>query len=238
MTDRIMLERKNVWPYIIWSIVILNLGGLLVIGGMYAFFYARAGGYSPQLSPPSFGQTQFILSMFIVLVEWSLALIMITRYRKAGASIRELFTPSGSIFRFRIRPAFLLFLVVNAVFVAYIVLLIRRMPDLTYKDLALWQKILFLTLVPLTAAFTEELIWRGHIISGFELRGRSTMQAVLLSALSFALIHGVFMPDRLLMTFLFGIVAGYYYIRERNLVPLMFTHWLVDLWGFGVFLII
>jgi membrane protease YdiL (CAAX protease family) len=112
------------------------------------------------------------------------------------------------------------------------------MPDLTYKDLALWQKILFITLVPLTAAFTEELIWRGHIISGFELRGRSSMQAVLLSALSFALIHGVFMPDRLLMTFLFGIVAGYYYMRERNLVPLMFAHWLVDLWGFGFFLII
>ena len=37
-------------------------------------------------------------------------------------------------------------------------------------------------------------------------------------------------------TLLFGIVTGYYYVRERNLIPLMITHAMVDLWSFGWFL--
>ena len=37
-------------------------------------------------------------------------------------------------------------------------------------------------------------------------------------------------------TFLFGIVTGHYYTRERNLPPLMITHAIVDFWSFGWFL--
>jgi membrane protease YdiL (CAAX protease family) len=99
------------------------------------------------------------------------------------------------------------------------------------------QILLLIGLTPLTAAFTEELIWRGHIISGLELRGRRTWAAILISAASFSVIHGVFLPDKLLVTFLLGIVTGYYYVRERKLIPLMFTHWFVDVWSFGIFLI-
>ena len=39
-------------------------------------------------------------------------------------------------------------------------------------------------------------------------------------------------------TFLFGIVTGYYYVRERNLIPLMITHAVVDFWSFGWFLLL
>ena len=113
--------------------------------------------------------------------------------------------------------------------------LIERMPDLAYRDMHPLQMILFMLFVPITAAFTEELIWRGHIISGFELRGKSSWVALLLSAISFALIHGVFLPDKLLVTFILGIVTGIYYLRERSLLPIMVTHWFVDVWSFGIF---
>ncbi len=111
------------------------------------------------------------------------------------------------------------------------------MPDLTYRDMNPFQGIIFILLVPVTAAFTEELIWRGHILSGFELRGKSPWVALLISAVSFALIHGVFLPDKLLVTFIVGIVTGIYYLRERSLLPIMVTHWFVDVWGFGIFLL-
>ena len=129
----------------------------------------------------------------------------------------------------------MLFILFNTIFVGYILNLIARMPDLTYRDMNPFQGILFILLLPVTAAFTEELIWRGHIISGFELRGKSSWVALLLSAISFALIHGVFLPDKLLVTFILGIVAGIYYLRERSLLPIIVTHWFVDVWSFGLF---
>ena len=49
----------------------------------------------------------------------------------------------------------------------------------------------------------------------------------------FALIHG-FLPGKLLVTFLLGVVGGFYYTRERNLVPLMLAHGVVDVWSFGL----
>ena len=41
MTDRIMVERKNVWPYFIWSIVIFNVGAILGIFGFSCLWSIR-----------------------------------------------------------------------------------------------------------------------------------------------------------------------------------------------------
>jgi membrane protease YdiL (CAAX protease family) len=38
-------------------------------------------------------------------------------------------------------------------------------------------------------------------------------------------------------TFVIGLIAGFYYTRERTLVPLMITHVVLDLWSFGVFVV-
>ncbi len=86
--------------------------------------------------------------------------------------------------------------------------------------------------VPVQAAFCEELIWRGHINPEYEARGRTDFSALVLSAISFALIHGIFLIDKLILTFILGLVAGFYYLRERNLLPLMVSHSIADLWTF------
>jgi membrane protease YdiL (CAAX protease family) len=91
-----------------------------------------------------------------------------------------------------------------------------------------------MTAVSATAGFTEELIWRGYIITELEARGRGMWSAIVLAAISFALIHGIYFPVKLLVTFLLGIVAGYYYFRERKLIPLMLIHFIADLWSYGV----
>jgi membrane protease YdiL (CAAX protease family) len=78
------------------------------------------------------------------------------------------------------------------------------------------------------------LIWRGYVITRLEARGYGLAKAIVLSAISFALIHGIWLPDKLLTTFLFGIVAGFYYARERRLAPLMIAHIVIDVWSFGL----
>jgi membrane protease YdiL (CAAX protease family) len=224
-------ERSNVWPYLILPPIVLNLGALLLFGAIYA---TRAPN-SPEAFESDYGQTQFVLSAFIFVVEWLFALVLIRRYRRSDLSMRVLFSRSASLLDFRWRPAILLFVAFNALVLLYVIYLIARMPTLTYRGMNGCQVFFLIGITPLTAAFTEELIWRGHIISGLELRGRRTWAAILISAVSFSLIHGVFLADKLLVTFLLGILTGYYYVRERNLIPLIFTHWFVDVWSFGVF---
>jgi membrane protease YdiL (CAAX protease family) len=236
MKTTIESERKNVWPYVVWPPIVLNAGSVLLIGAMYAFKYATSTTQSPGIIQIGSGQIQFALSILIFLVEWLFALLLIYKYRRSNESVRSLFSSTDNPLKFRWVPAILLFVFSNGIFIGYILYLISSMPDLTYRDMTPLQIILFLLLTPITAAFTEELIWRGHIISGFELRGNNSWVALLISSTSFALIHGVFFPDKLLATFLIGIVTGIYYVRERTLLPIMFTHWLMDVWSFGIFL--
>jgi len=232
MAREIRSERKNTWPYVVWPPIVLNVGGVLLIAAIYAYKYAT----SEAIQISSFGQIQFALSAFVFFAEWFFAGLLLYRYRRASESIRSLFSRTGNLLEFRWLPAILLFVLFNAIFVGYVFYLIARMPDLSYRDMSPFQISLFMLLTPVTAAFTEELIWRGHIISGLEMRGKKPGVAVFISAISFALIHGVFLPDKLAVTFLIGIVTGVYYLRERSLVPIMVTHWFVDVWSFGVFL--
>jgi membrane protease YdiL (CAAX protease family) len=161
------------------------------------------------------------------------------RYRSSTHTVRELMAPEVAEHKpesFNWQAALLMTVAFNAVFAVYIILLRLGRPDLDYTGLAAWQKGFMLVLTPLTAAFTEELIWRGHLITGWMSRGKSAWQAVVLSALSFSMIHGVFLPARLMVTFLIGLIAGAYYVQERRLLPLMAAHWLVDVWSFALFL--
>lgn len=227
---------KKAWFYVILPPIVMNIGSLLLIAAVYAYKYATAPLPKPDTLTVSFGQTQFVLSIFIFLAEWFFAGLLIYSYRKSNLSLRSLFFPNTSLLKFRWLPAILFFVLFNAIFAAYIYYMAVRMPDLSYRDMKPVQSILFIVFVPLTAAFAEELIWRGHVLSRFMQDGKKPWAALLVSAASFALIHGVFLPDKLAVTFLLGLLAGAYYLRERNLLPLMFTHWFVDVWSFGLFL--
>ena len=52
--------------------------------------------------------------------------------------------------------------------------------------------------------------------------------------MSFAFIHGILIPDKLLVTFIFGIIAGAYYVKERNLPVLMISHVVLNVVAFGL----
>ncbi len=226
---------KTVWFYIIWPLIVLNVGGMLLIAAISASKYATSPAFTVESIRVSFGQIQFTLSVFICFVEWFFAGLFISGYRRSNVSLRSSFSRTTNLIGFHWMPVILLFILFNVVFIGYLFSLIARMPELSYRDMSPVQVGLFMILGPLTAAFTEELTSRGHILSGLIPEGKKLWVAILISAVSFALIHGVFLPDKLVVTFLIGLLTGWYYLRERNLLPLMVTHWFVDPSSFGVF---
>jgi membrane protease YdiL (CAAX protease family) len=92
----------------------------------------------------------------------------------------------------------------------------------------------FLVVCPLTAGFVEELIWRGYFLERLLSAGRGRWRAIALSSVSFAFIHGFFLPLKLAVTFLFGVIAGAYYHSERNLPVLMASHVALEVIAFGL----
>lgn len=224
-------ERERPWVYGVLPAVILNLGALVVYGAVYGLAAYR--GRAPDQA--ALNRSQFALYLLVFVVEWAFALALVLGERRSGRSLRDLIAPQGQLWRFRPWPALAILVALNAIFAVYVVLytLLRGgWPSLA--GLPLWQRLFVQLAVPIQAAFCEELIWRGHLIPALERRGHSPRAAVLLSALSFSLIHGVFLPGKLLVTFVLGLAAGLYYQRERHLLPLMGAHWLLDMWSFGL----
>ena len=223
------MRHEKLWVFAVLPIAVINLGMMFSIGT----YFALAATQPALVAGFGQGQLSFALSMFICIVEWSFAGALIRRIGWTGA--RNLVSPNSSLWKFRRLSALLVFIVLNGIFAAYIAFTIWTQGSWYRIDgLAGWQKIVMLTFLPFTAGFCEELIWRGYIFTQLETRSYGLVKAIVLSAISFALIHGITLPDKLLTTFSFGIVAGLYYAKERNLIPLMTTHIVMDVWSFGL----
>jgi membrane protease YdiL (CAAX protease family) len=231
VADKPAAQDRGPWIYTVLPPAILNLAAVAIFGSYYALQATR-----PELvSWIRPDQVQFLAYLVVFAVEWSFAIPLLRQQAAKGRDLSSIVAPRGDIWEFRWPLAILLFVVFNALFIAYVPLvsaIYGEWPRL--DDLRIWQRLFLVLAVPFQAAFCEELIWRGHIIPVLINRGRSKIGAVLLAATSFALLHGVFLPDKLLLTFVIGIIAGAYYVRERNLLPLMMTHFVADVWMFAL----
>lgn len=222
-------ERDHLWVYAILPIVLIGFVGMLVYGGYYTLQAVRP----EAVAGISQGQVDIWLSTYTALVRWILALTLIPTLRRTGQSAVGLIAPGGDPWRFRLLPAGLVFLAMNAITVPFLFGLAAFGQTTLYTGLPLWQRLGLVVMTAVTAGFCEELIWRGYVITRLEARGRGRWAAITLAAVSFALIHGS--PLHWVYTFVIGMVAGYYYTRERTLVPLMISHTILDLWSFGLF---
>lgn len=72
-----------------------------------------------------------------------------------------------------------------------------NLSQLSWGEIGLWY-----VLIPLSAAFLEETIWRGYAIP----RLQGTWRSLLFTSLSFALFHGIFNPLAVVATFIQGLV--------------------------------
>lgn len=129
----------------------------------------------------------------------------ISLVRRLGwAGARMLVAQAKSVWEFKRTPAPLIFIILNGIFAAYVAYVI--------------------------------------VANGpwYCIEGLSTWQVIFMlavvpaTAVSFALIHGIWLSDKLPATFLIGLVASFYYAREHNLVPLMTAHMFMDVWSFGL----
>jgi membrane protease YdiL (CAAX protease family) len=223
------MRKEKLWVYSILPIIILNLGMIFAI----VTYFALTATQPILVAGFSLGQLSFGLSIFICIVEWTFASLLIIQIH--WACVSNLIAPRTSLWKFRWLPALTVFVALNVIFAGYVVFVAWSNGSWYHiEGLAAWQKIVMLILIPLSAGFCEELIWRGYIFTQLGARGYGLAKVIILSAISFALLHGVWLPDKLLTTFLFGIVAGFYYARERNLVPLIIAHIVMDVWSFGL----
>ena len=200
--------------------VVYNVVGLITLGMLYT------------VSPEHFVAPEILnaaLYSGVVVTHWSLFYVIARRLRREG--IKDLIFPKK---KFRWLPSLLAFISLDVLFTAYMILSLAygRIPPWGKPDLP--QLLFYLALNPITAGFVEELIWRGYFIENLLAIGKTEWKAIIYSSISFAFIHGFTIPDKLAVTFLFGLIAGAYYVRERNLPVLIVSHVVLDVIAFSL----
>ena len=108
-------------------------------------------------------------------------------------------------------------------------------PDMSrYGDLSgnLSRLMLLLTVTWTSAAFGEELLFRGLLITRLEsLLGMSRVADILtvsIQAVLFGVAHALQGPSGMLTAFTIGLIFGVAYVRGRNLWPIVIAHGLID----------
>ena len=93
-----------------------------------------------------------------------------------------------------------------------------------------------LVIVCITAGISEELIFRGYILSRLSLFFKNQHWPVIISALIFTSVHLSYRSlAETIFVFLFGLLFGYYYQKYRNLAVLMAVHFITDIIAIGLF---
>jgi len=203
--------------------ILYNVVGLIV----FALIYSSGSAADYELF-------NYALYSGVFVTHWLVASVVIRRFRRRGLSLKQTVEPKKGL---RWLPALLVFVSVNVLFSIYMAtaLHLGRISPPTSGP-SLFSTVFYLVLQPVTAGFVEELVWRGYFIEMLLARGFSEWNSIVLSSVSFAFIHGFTVVDKLAVTFMFGLIAGTYYVRERNLPVLMISHIAADVVGFGLWL--
>jgi membrane protease YdiL (CAAX protease family) len=81
----------------------------------------------------------------------------------------------------------------------------------------------------ITAGVTEELLFRGYILSRIKVLFKSDILAVFISALLFGLAHFAYGDfNRMFFPFIIGLIFGTYYVKYRNISVLIICHFIMD----------
>jgi membrane protease YdiL (CAAX protease family) len=98
----------------------------------------------------------------------------------------------------------------------------------------IWARYMNALVVPFTAGFFEEAIWRGYGISALE-RSLTTKRAIVIQALAFGLWH--VNPIHVIVTFVIGLLYGYVFVMRRRLLLLTLSHIITNAIGFNAWLV-
>jgi membrane protease YdiL (CAAX protease family) len=88
---------------------------------------------------------------------------------------------------------------------------------------------LLILFISVTAGVTEEIIFRGYILTRLSLLFKNQYIPIVISALIFSGMHYAYhSAHEQLFTFLVGLIMAAHYKRYGNLKPLIIAHFLVD----------
>lgn len=89
---------------------------------------------------------------------------------------------------------------------------------------------LLMIFISLTAGITEELIFRGYVLTRLSQLFKKPYMPVIISSLLFSALHYKYNSlHELIGTFFIGVFFSMYYIRYRNIKALMITHFMIDI---------
>jgi uncharacterized protein len=88
---------------------------------------------------------------------------------------------------------------------------------------------LFIFFISITAAVTEELTFRGYLLTRLSKYFKDPHIPVIVSSVLFSAMHYKYHSwGQLIFTFLLGVIFSIYYIKYRNIHALILTHFLID----------
>ena len=127
-----------------------------------------------------------------------------------------------------------------ASFIAGLVAYRGPMPTAAHQSVPLWIALVSVTIMPVTIGLAEEALYRGYLqprLAGVLGQAR----AVIAASAFFAVQHIAFAPFDpramifgIVRTFLAGLVFAGLFLWRRRVAPLAVGHWLLDLLGLGL----
>jgi len=105
-----------------------------------------------------------------------------------------------------------------------------REPDLVYRLMpeTRQEKVWAVLILSPTAAFCEEFLFRGYLLTQFDDWLHSLMWAWIVSSVAFGLAHFYQGWSGMIRAGLLGALLAYPVVRWGNLYPAMLAHWLID----------
>lgn len=119
--------------------------------------------------------------------------------------------------------------------VLMILLMVFYLIQGTYKQES--QYFIYVVITTIFVAFSEEVMYRGIVLSGF-LKKYTIVKAIVYSSILFALLHTVnilggesikSMLIQLANTFILGIVLACFRVKNKNIIPLILYHFIWDI---------
>ena len=207
----------------VWHTIVL-----LVIFFSFALNAARSGA----LTPVGGGHSRIANYLVLIILEWALVAFIRTGLKGRGLLLRDLiggdWTRLWSLFR---DTAIALgFLIVSAIIVQALGHVLRVAPTSGLRSAipqSTGEVVVFL-FTAFTAAFCEELVFRGYLQRQFAAFTQNASAAVVLQGVTFGLVHGYQGWKYMIMITVFGALFGLLAIWRRSLRPGMIAHFVQD----------
>ena len=166
-------------------------------------------------------------------IYWGIVVVLLFYAFKIERQSLLLWKEENNTIGFFLLSVFLLYLSsIGAAFVSAIPVLLGE-----HENNAMMKKIIavitghqaIIFFLALTAGVTEELIFRGYLLTRLSQWFKNEVAAVIVSSLLFAALHYKYGSLReLIFTFLIAVIFSIYYIKYRNIKAIIVTHFLID----------